>query len=309
MKHLFTALFLVFLASWSYAVELHLKPSASVTGAQIFLKDLVQSPMPSQWADVPIASSPALGQERILSPQHIQQAVQAIQPTASLTFTGASEVKVSRPTRVLQSEHIRGVLEAQLTQRINGLGKATVLELADVKPLLIPADMPLPQVELPETVLRSEWSNATLRFDYEGRTVMTRTVRFKWQWQREAWQINRDAVVGESLNRGDVQLLTVNALQLRSEPVDHAVDWEDNVLARPLRTGSVITRSDVRPKVLVKRGEPVWVNYRNGKFSLTMKGTSLQAGGRGEMVNVRNDSSKKIVSARILSEGVLEYVH
>ncbi len=70
-----------------------------------------------------------------------------------------------------------------------------------------------------------------------------------------------------------------------------------------LRPGIAIRKSDVRPPLLVRRGELVTMEIRTPYILITARGRALDNGARGETVRLRNTQSKKILEATIVGPG------
>ena len=72
---------------------------------------------------------------------------------------------------------------------------------------------------------------------------------------------------------------------------------------RPLRAGGVVTGHDVAAPVVVKAGEIIAVVFESDGISLSLQGKALSAAGVGELVNVENPASKKIIQAVVTGPG------
>lgn len=75
---------------------------------------------------------------------------------------------------------------------------------------------------------------------------------------------------------------------------------------RALREGQVLQARLLNKAVLVRRGAAVRIVARHGGVSVENAGESLQAGSLGDIVRVRNATSGKTLSARVVDEGVVE---
>ncbi|MFN0010752.1 MAG: flagellar basal body P-ring formation chaperone FlgA [Phycisphaerales bacterium] len=72
---------------------------------------------------------------------------------------------------------------------------------------------------------------------------------------------------------------------------------------RRIEPGRPITRDDVRPPVVVNRGDVVWVHVLSGSVSVKAKARALEAGRDGEDVLMQIDGSKKTFNARMSGRG------
>jgi len=78
---------------------------------------------------------------------------------------------------------------------------------------------------------------------------------------------------------------------------------------RLIYKGSVITASDVGPIRLVNRNDIVTVNLQFGALQISMRGRSLDAGGKNETIRVMNLDSRKIIQAKVKSAQIVEVEH
>lgn len=73
----------------------------------------------------------------------------------------------------------------------------------------------------------------------------------------------------------------------------------------PLMAGSVLQANNLLPPVLVKRGQMVVILYKNPSLSIRMSGTALMNGEAGAIISVQNAKSKRIISAKVIAEGIV----
>lgn len=87
--------------------------------------------------------------------------------------------------------------------------------------------------------------------------------------------------------------------------------WEPkqlhNATARRLITaGSPISEDDLEQAVIVKRGSGVRLIAKVSGLGIEVQGIAMQHGGVGDVIRVKNLSSKKIVSAKVVAAGRVE---
>jgi len=119
-------------------------------------------------------------------------------------------------------------------------------------------------------------------------------------------------VLKRTLERGmlispeDVELVRLNMFK---QPQDVA-DSLDDVLGRAAKSrmnaGETLRKSMVDIPPLVPQGKAVTLIYKSGALRATASGAALDNGLRGDVIRVRNESSKKVVRAKVLNESELE---
>jgi flagella basal body P-ring formation protein FlgA len=119
-------------------------------------------------------------------------------------------------------------------------------------------------------------------------------------------------VLKKTLERGmlitpqDVELVRLNMIK---QPQDVA-DTLDDVLGRAVKSrlnaGETLRKGLIDIPPLVPQGKQVVLVFRSGVLQATATGVALDNGLRGEIIRVKNESSKKVVRAKILNESELE---
>ncbi len=73
-----------------------------------------------------------------------------------------------------------------------------------------------------------------------------------------------------------------------------------------IRRGQVITPAKVAAPKAVKRNSQVTIVAQNPAIQVRMKGTALENGAVGDRIRVRNNSSKRELEAKVLSQGIVQ---
>ena len=74
---------------------------------------------------------------------------------------------------------------------------------------------------------------------------------------------------------------------------------------RRLSQGRVITPNQVKPPLLIKRGEQVALVSRSGLFTVRMNGKAMMDGAYGDRIRVKNSSSSRIIEGKVSQSGVV----
>jgi flagella basal body P-ring formation protein FlgA len=127
---------------------------------------------------------------------------------------------------------------------------------------------------------------------------------------------SRQVVVASSnLNTGQVlkpELLKLERLDAEKINRTHLFDLsglEGSELMRPIRAGEAIRTSDLRPALMVKKGDLVtFVIGRPAEFMITVKVEALQDGRLNEQIKLRNPESGHTFSGVITGKGAAKGV-
>jgi len=294
----------------SEAAQIALKPQVSVNLPDVKLSDVVTSvqDLPDGALDMIVTSAPALGQSRELSRQMVENALRSAMGNREISWQGADSCVIQRPCRLMDVKELAGIIETQLKSSTGGIGTVHVTELDDTQSFAVPVVKTSPELEINPSTMNAEWSSATLRFSEDGQTLLMKTLRFHWSWKQLVYQAIRPMQAKERINLAEFKQVSVNVFDLNGKAVMGKLEPGAFVLTRPLIPGTILTEDCIRPRTLVHRGEIVKVIYQGSCFSVSMTGTALQDGSRGQTIGVLNPTSSKRILAKIADEGVLEYV-
>lgn len=102
--------------------------------------------------------------------------------------------------------------------------------------------------------------------------------------------------------------LAVTQILLTAQQADVLIDPAQAIGRRPqrgLRAGQPVRNKMLEAALLVRKGDKVRLTLAEGGMSISMEGTALQDGQKGEIISIKNDRGGKIVSAEISGPGQL----
>lgn len=82
--------------------------------------------------------------------------------------------------------------------------------------------------------------------------------------------------------------------------IDHAVG---NTITRSVRAGTALTQGMLRSPDMVERGDSVVIVASRGDLVVRMPGIAMMTGSKGDQINVRNQSSDRVVKGWIKAPG------
>lgn len=103
----------------------------------------------------------------------------------------------------------------------------------------------------------------------------------------QAYSVASRVKIGEEIKHSMLTPLSCEWSNLRAMALLDAGAIIGKYAVRPLVPGRVILASDVRPKTLVRSGEPVVVFYEQGGVTVKVEGVAMKDGGVGETIPVR----------------------
>ncbi|CTQ68219.1 flagellar basal body P-ring biosynthesis protein FlgA [Roseibium alexandrii] len=116
-------------------------------------------------------------------------------------------------------------------------------------------------------------------------------------------------VLGQPLKRGDIvqdgDLTTIRLPRLKVNTA--ALEDGTNIVGKAarvnLRPSQPLSHKDFEYPVLVERGDKVTVTYNVGAMNLTSRAKALTNGAKGDVIDVMNLQSRRVVPATVTSRG------
>jgi flagella basal body P-ring formation protein FlgA len=151
-------------------------------------------------------------------------------------------------------------------------------------------------------------ANFPVRFSVEvaGKKIGMWQMYVKARMIEPAWVSIRRLERGESINPAVAALKEVDVLHANKEVLkaDEKLDYYE--IAQPVAAEQVLSRADITPRRIVRRGKVVDVVVNEGGINITMKAMALADGGVGEMIGVRNIDSKKDFQAQVVGSNTVQ---
>ncbi len=118
-------------------------------------------------------------------------------------------------------------------------------------------------------------------------------------------------VVRQNLPRGSV--LQNNHIESRKLDISRLANGyftdksevRGKILKRSLRRGDILTNGMLDVRKLVKRGDIVTIMASSHTLAIRVKGTALMDGRKGEVIRVKNQSSKREIQAVVVATGMV----
>lgn len=278
-----------------------LKAQATVASDVVRIGDLVENA--GVVAGTPIFRAPDLGQTGTVPARMV---IDAVRPHGiiALDARGLNDITVTHASRTIATDEVEQRIVAALTARYN-LGKAENLKIAfdrEVRPI--------------ETALTStaELSLARIAYDAQSRRFdvsfeLPGAARNLWRYTGTAVETVEAAVPTRALARGDVIKASDFAIERRpksefaSEPPASAAEIAGLAARRALRVGQPLRNADLMKPEIVKKNDAVLLHYEVPGIVLTMRGQAQESGTEGDIVNVLNVTSKRVIQGIVTGPG------
>lgn len=104
---------------------------------------------------------------------------------------------------------------------------------------------------------------------------------------------------GEEIRAADLGWLEVETARMSGDIIDNADGALGMAVKRDLMAGQPIRARDLTRPVMVAKGAMVTMTFQSQFMSLSATGRAIEGGGRGDVIQVMNLQSKKVVFATV----------
>jgi flagella basal body P-ring formation protein FlgA len=275
------------IATLTFAACMALAPGSS----QILARDLSPAwpAMLRLEPDTPLVPAPMPGVVRVFRSLELHQ----LAVHWHLDQAPATQLCVVRPVKTLDAA-------AMLDAMRRSWPKATI-EILDFSRQPAPAG----PLEFPRSGLRREADAAR----WNGWVTYAENRRFQvWARVRVTESVERvvataDLPPGRSVAASQVSAVTRQEFPAEQPFAQSLAEVVGRWPRRPIPAGSAVRTDQLAEPKVVLMGDAVEVEVRNGGAFLKLDGQAESAGAVGELVTVRNPSSRQLIRARVVGPG------
>ncbi|WP_349369009.1 flagellar basal body P-ring formation chaperone FlgA [Salinarimonas sp.] len=283
-----------------------LRGDVVVSGDVVRFGDLVAD-APADAAATPVFHAPALGAIGTIQVARILMTAQAL-GIEGVATAGREEVTVTRAARRVGQDAIAAALAAQVAEAAGLPAHEIEIAFDGTPPTLLVA----PDVAEPVAIADLAYDPATRRFSgaaYIGPHAAER--RAQAPVSGVARRVVEVAVLVREIPRGEA--VSASDYRIERRPVEltpadarlDALALEERVARRTLTAGAALRQGDLERPMLVSRNDVVLMLYERGALTLTLRGRARQAGARGDVIDVENPVSERILQAEVIGPGTV----
>ncbi|PVB59293.1 flagellar basal body P-ring formation chaperone FlgA [Labrenzia sp. 011] len=218
---------------------------------------------------------------------------------------GLRTVVVHRGATRFDRDRLEVLVRSALAERNAGIDADSL----DVRLVQAPDEILAdPKISDPVRIDRVDWSQSSGRFTLNISVAVehgTRPVTLSGT----AVEMIEVATLAQPLRRGDIlneDDVAIIRLPRNKVPAGAILD-ADEIAGKEARTGlrpnAPLTRNDFRSPILISRGEKVTVTYEMAGMKLTSRAQAMDDGAKGDVIDVMNLHSRRIVPAIVSSRG------
>ena len=284
-----------------------LRASITVHGNVVTIGDFFENP--GSLGPTPLFRPPDIGQTGTIDAWQVIDAAQKAGLSAAST-NGVRTVSVTRAGIEISADRITNLIARSIAERI-GLSKTESISVSYTSlPHLLQADAASAE---PLRLAALSWSrasggfSATLLIDRGDGTRRERISGTAIEMRDvivPARTIDKDTIIG----RDDVVVQKIPRAQADARYATQMDDVLGLAPRRALRAGQPISTGDIAEPQLVKRGEAVTLIYQVPGLTLSARGQAMESGTDGDMVNVLNSQSRRIVRGTVIGRGKVQII-
>jgi flagella basal body P-ring formation protein FlgA len=292
------------------SIRLQGRADVVVTEPSIRLSDvaLIESPAVGddeaviELRKISLGQSPRAGETKVIPGVEILEKMRdAGVRLDSLLYTFPRQISVTRAFREVASDELEKALKTYLASSDRHL---ELRHIVAEKPVRIPADSMGIEVVAVQPIQPGHFG-----IDYRSRAGSDE-VRFQMRAIADEWRVMPVAVRplkrGEIISAADVRLDKVNATSMSQDSIQEIGDVVGRSLKRDIGEGEMFSSTVVQIPPVVVAGARVTMMYLYGRLQASALGIALESAPEGQMIKVRNDSSQRVVSARVVDKDTVE---
>jgi len=255
-------------------------------------------------ADVPLFRAPDIGTSGDVAAALVaERARKAGLVTAGTD--GLRHVVVHRRAEVYDPHRLTDLIKAELVRKDASLSPDLLKISFDRALLPIEAN---PAAADPIRFDHVLWSRSSGRFSISA-SVSTERGRKPVSFAGTALEMMEVATLAQPMRRGGIvreQDIVMSRMPRNSVPSNALIDAAEviGLAARSsLRSNTPVSRSDFAKPILIERGEKVTVTYQIAGMRLTTRGRAMDEGAAGDLIDIMNLESRRVVPAMVISRG------
>ncbi|MEZ5839599.1 MAG: flagellar basal body P-ring formation chaperone FlgA [Hyphomicrobiales bacterium] len=281
-----------------------LKADVAVTSELVTVGDLFDHP--GLKAETAVFRAPDIGTRGTVSAEAVAAAAKAVGIT-NIDLGGLTEITVTRLSRVVSAEDFADFVTGAIANAAGLADKRRLSVAFDTPPQAIHAS---PTAREPLKLTGLAYSRISGRFEVAVLPTAPGAEAIRLSGTAiELFEIpvlTRSLSRGDVIRQGDIKFDRVPRNRLPREATAEIGAVVGMAARRPIAAGAPLKAEDFRAPLLVQRNDIVTIIFSINGMSLTARGQVLDAGGKGDLVSVRNVQSKKILQAEVTGAGVVE---
>ena len=251
---------------------------------------------------IEIGRSPLPGGVLTVTKSLILSKIRSFVETSQIVFPHRERTKVRRSALQISGADIDQAVLLYIQEKYPS---------EDIKPRLLSKsrDIFLPKGELRYQVnlhgkYKKEGGYRTYKvhFFIDEKIVKTVMSRVYLKVYKEVYVAKNNIGHEQVINENDIKKVRLNIDRLPSQYVTDKSALIGKQSKRPISAGETLQTRTLELQPIVKPGDKIAILYETKMFRVTATGLAMKHARKGEVIPIRNTSSKKIIQAKVLDE-------
>ncbi|SDD82592.1 flagellar basal body P-ring formation chaperone FlgA [Sporomusa acidovorans] len=254
-----------------------------------------------EMGQIKLGRSPQPGQSFVLSREIIMARLnRARVDLADIDWSIPATVKVTALSQPVTGSQF--VSQAEQYLKANVAGEATITASGQPRDILVPPGNISFAVKAPYGIRYNAPTSVGVTVQVDGQPVSTVTLRFDIKKYAPVAVTSRVLPAGEIITPDSITFEQRDIGRLPPGYFSDSSKILGKSVKRQLTAGLIITESMLDKPVLITTGKPVNIVAKTGNIEVTMPGIALKNGSEGEYIQVKNSSSRKVITGQVMDE-------
>ncbi|MBU1626561.1 flagellar basal body P-ring formation chaperone FlgA [bacterium] len=254
---------------------------------------------------VELGLSPSPGEEKTLDRNYIVLRLkkEGFDPK-NFQISCNEKVVLHRSSKNLTKDQLEKIVKEKLSKYLGLRNDRIVIQ--DLKGM---DDLRVPQGEITYKLeIRGKMSKygrlvGNLDIIIDGELYKKLWIQARLSLNSKVGKLKRDIKKGEVISEEDIVFHDSAIEDMSRDYITDKDEISGLVASRNCRKGTILYRGLFTKPNVINRGDEVMIVVNISSLKITAAGVALENGGLGDMIKVRNETSKKTMEARITSKG------
>lgn len=161
-------------------------------------------------------------------------------------------------------------------------------------------------IELPYGVRYNAPTNASVSTYLNGRLYEKSLLRFRVHSYEQVMVLNKTLPVNHAVTMDDIRIERIDTARARTGYITDTSKILGMVMRRTVQADKVLTLSMLQKPVIITYMANVNIISNVNSIEVKTLGQALQEGREGQLIRVKNVTTKKVVTAKVIDESTVE---
>jgi flagellar basal body P-ring formation protein FlgA len=255
--------------------------------------------------DVELGIAPSPGEKKVIDTSYIvlRMKKEGIDPE-NFELECGDHVVVNRICKTLSKEEL-SIIVRDLLSKYLGIknNKIHIENLSGIEDITIPEGKIEYKLDIRRNIEKYGRIIGNLDVIVDGEIYQKVWIQAKVSFYRNIAVINKNLIKGGFVSKADMDFEEELITDTSKNYITTPEQLNGLVASKNLKKGTILDLEQFSKPIMVNRGEDVLVEVDIKSLKISAMGTALENGCMGDVIKVRNNPSKKILTGRVISKG------